>query len=118
MSFHARFWLLWTLVGLTYELYMIFTGRPEGTLSWQIWGLRTANVQVFSAIWFLIAWALYHFRYEGNKPNEGVKSFVFVLAAWLVFTFVIDPLTPSPRMVDSARDTQIERGGGPPPRAE
>lgn len=116
MSPHAKFWLLWTIAGLTYELFFIFTGRPEGTLSWQIWGLRSANVRVFTAIWFLILWALYHFRYEGNKPNEGIKSFAIAVAAWLIFTYVIDPLTPPPVPAQVPQEEMRLVGGGPPPR--
>lgn len=85
MTRHALFWAGWTGVGLIYELWYIFTNDPTGTLSWQMWGLRGASPRVFSGLFFLLGWALYHFWREGRNPSEGFKSFGFTVLIWILW---------------------------------
>jgi hypothetical protein len=63
-----KFWLTWALVGLAFELAVLFMGREDLTLSWNIWRLRGTGI--FSLIVFFLGWAIYHFVFEGRQ-NRG-----------------------------------------------
>ena len=92
-------------------MYVIFRGIEGGTLSEQLWFLRDTSTTIFSGLLILLAWSIYHFRYEGHEASEGVKSFVVAILVWLFFLFF---LSPSPK-VEVPETMPTQDGGGSPP---
>lgn len=113
MTIWTKFWLAWAIIGFVVEMYAIFRGVEGGTLSEQLWFLRDTSTTIFSGLLILLAWSIYHFRYEGVGTGEGVKSFVIAILVWLFFLFF---LTPSPPVEDVSEPVPTQDGGGSPPR--
>ncbi len=62
----SYYWLSWVLVGfLPLEMYALFTGHSEWTLSWQFWNLEGSGASFFRYIvGALFCWLFFHMTFR------------------------------------------------------